>query len=41
MSKATLYPPCHAPQLLGEQGLWAYELHSTVRAGFPSPAEDF
>jgi DNA polymerase V len=21
--------------------MWAYELHSTVRAGFPSPAEDF
>jgi len=41
MSTDALYKPCRAPQLLGEQGLWAYELHSTVRAGFPSPAEDF
>ena len=33
--------PCSDPQLLGEPGLWAYELHSTIRAGFPSPADDF
>lgn len=41
MSAATRVLPCNAPRLLGEQGLWAYKLHSTVRAGFPSPAEDF
>lgn len=41
VSSATWNPSCSAPQLLGEQGLWAYELQSTVRAGFPSPAEDF
>jgi DNA polymerase V len=41
VSAITWNPSCSAPQLLGEQGLWAYELQSTVRAGFPSPAEDF
>ena len=41
VSAAIWNPPCSALQLLGEQGLWAYELQSTVRAGFPSPAEDF
>ena len=32
---------CSEPLLLGEQGLSALALQSTVRAGFPSPAEDF
>jgi DNA polymerase V len=32
---------CSVPQLLGPVGLSALSLQSTVRAGFPSPAEDF
>ena len=32
---------CSEPRLLSEQGLSALSLQSTVRAGFPSPAEDF
>lgn len=32
---------CSVPSLLGQQGLSAWALRSTVRAGFPSPAEDF
>lgn len=32
---------CSVPQLLGPSGLLAWSLQSTVRAGFPSPAEDF
>lgn len=32
---------CSVPQLLGPSGLHAWFLQSTVRAGFPSPAEDF
>lgn len=32
---------CSLPQLLGPMGLSAFSLQSTVRAGFPSPAEDF
>jgi DNA polymerase V len=41
VSAATWNLPCRDPQLLGEPGLWAHELQSTIRAGFPSPAEDF
>ena len=32
---------CSVPQSLGPSGLLAFSLQSTVRAGFPSPAEDF
>ena len=32
---------CSVPQLLGPVGLSALSLQSTVRAGFPSPAEEF
>ena len=32
---------CSVPQLLGSAGMSALSLQSTVRAGFPSPAEDF
>jgi len=32
---------CSEPLLLSDQGLSALSLQSTVRAGFPSPAEDF
>lgn len=32
---------CSEPLLLSEQGLSALSLQSTIRAGFPSPAEDF
>lgn len=32
---------CSLPQPLGPLGLSAFSLQSTVRAGFPSPAEDF
>ena len=32
---------CSVPQLLGPVGLSALSLQSTVRAGFPSSAEDF
>lgn len=32
---------CSVPQPLGPSGLSAFYLQSTVRAGFPSPAEDF
>lgn len=32
---------CSVPRLLGPLGLSALSLQSSVRAGFPSPAEDF
>lgn len=47
MTKAPPNPPqkdplsCSEPLALGQQGMSAQALQSTVRAGFPSPAEEF